>query len=375
MQTFSQLATDGDWEGVSRCILGGGSLDGSSALRVLEAPDEQLPALLAAAYEIRLRYFGRSVQLYYLINAKSGLCPEDCRYCSQSRSSKAPVERYAWLSIEEILLGAERAAALNASTYCIVGSGRGPTEHELDHVILAIREIKARHTLRICACMGLLKPGQAQRLMEAGVQRFNHNLNTSEEFHKEICTTHAFKDRVATIEEVKKAGISPCCGGIVGMGESRQDVVSMAFSLRDMGVDSIPVNFHIPIPGTAFEDRGLVNPRYALKVLCMFRMVNPSKELRIAGGRELHLRTLQPLGLYPANSIFVSDYLTSKGQSAEDDFRMIADMGFYIVGVDGQPIELANAGSLALDGPGLLGKLDENNLLIGNQVPAAGERR
>lgn len=179
--------------------------------------------------------------------------------------------------------------------------------------------------------MGILGPGQAEKLMAAGVERFNHNLNTSEEYHSEACTTHTYKDRIRTIEQIKKAGISPCCGGIIGMGESREDVVSMAFALRDLNVASIPVNFHIPIEGTPFEDRGLMDPRYALKALCMFRFVNPDRELRIAGGRELHLRTLQPLGLYPANSIFVSDYLTTKGQAAQDDFAMIDDLGFEIV--------------------------------------------
>lgn len=281
------------------------------------------------------------------------------------------MERYAWLSIQEILEGARRAYELKACTYCIVGSGRGPTEHELEHVIAAVKEIKARYPLRICACMGILKPGQAQKLMAAGVQRFNHNLNTSEEFHKEVCTTHAFKDRVATIEEVKKAGISPCCGGIVGMGESREDVVSMAFELKRLGADSIPVNFHIPVPGTPFEDRGNVDPRYALKVLCMFRYVNPDRELRIAGGRELHLRTLQPLGLYPANSIFVSDYLTSKGQSANDDFRMIADLGFEIVGVDGTTAPAEPAFDRSSEAGRVLDALDASDILVSRASAAS----
>lgn len=336
MQTLSDYAAAHDWLQLARGILNGASIDKEQALEVLQAPDEEVPALIAAAYEIRRRYFGKTVQLYYLINAKSGLCPEDCNYCSQSKVSAAPVERYTWLSVDKILEGAQMAYELKACTYCIVGSGRGPTEKELDYVIGAIREIKARFPLRICACMGLLKDGQAQKLMEAGVERFNHNLNTSEKFHKHVCTTHSYEDRVHTIEQVKEAGISPCCGGIIGMGESLDDVVSMAYALKELGVDSIPLNFHIPIAGTPFEDRGLIDPRYALKALCMFRFVNPDRELRIAGGRELHLRTLQPLGLYPANSIFVSDYLTSKGQSAEDDFRMIEDLGFEIVRPFGQ---------------------------------------
>ena len=172
---------------------------------------------------------------------------------------------------------------------------------------------------------------EAQRLREAGVDRFNHNLNTSEAHHGSICSTHGYADRTRTLEEVKAAGISPCSGGIIGMGERPQDVVDLAFSLRELEVESIPVNFYHPIPGTPLAHLWSLNPRYCLKALAMFRFVHPTREIRIAGGRELHLGSLQPLGLYPANSLFVSDYLTTKGQTAEDDFRMIEDMGFEIV--------------------------------------------
>ncbi|HEY3331487.1 MAG TPA: biotin synthase BioB [Capsulimonadaceae bacterium] len=332
MQTLNTSLSLHSWADLARDILDGRTITPAEALSVLESPDTDVPALLAAAYEVRRRYFGNTVQLYFLINGKSGLCPEDCNYCSQSKVSTAPIDRYAWISVEKLLEGAQRAYDLKACTYCIVGSGRGPTDRELDHVIDAVHHIKARFPLRICACLGILKEGQAKKLMAAGVERFNHNLNTSEEFHKEMCTTHSYEDRVRTVEEVKEAGISPCCGGIVGMGESKQDVVDMAFALRDLEVESIPVNFHIPVEGTPFADRGNVDPRYALKALCMFRFVNPDRELRIAGGRELHLQTLQPLGLYPANSIFVSDYLTTRGQTPQEDFQMIENLGFEIVG-------------------------------------------
>ncbi len=348
MQTLSTSSIT-HWANLAADVLDGRPISPAQALAVLEAPDTDVPALVAAAYEVRRRYFSNTVQLYYLINGKSGLCPEDCNYCSQSKISTAPIDKYAWLSVDKLLEGAKRAYDLKACTYCIVSSGRGPTERELDHVINAVHEIKANYPLRICACLGILKGGQAKRLMAAGVERFNHNLNTSEEFHKEMVTTHTYEDRVATVEEVKEAGISPCCGGIVGMGESKQDVVDMAFALRDLDVDSIPVNFHIPIEGTPFADRGLVDPRYALKALCMFRFVNPNKEIRIAGGREVHLQSLQPMGLYPANSIFVSDYLTTKGQTAEEDFRMIENLGFEIVGPMAEIVakdnELVGAGS------------------------------
>lgn len=327
-----------DWSDLARRILGGEAIDRRTALAVLQAPDEELLAVLHAAFEVRRAYFGRTVQLYYLMNAKSGLCPEDCNYCSQSRVSTADIPRYPMMSREELVAGAHRAMEHRACTFCIVASGRGPTNRELEHVVEAVKEIKETTPLRICACLGILADGQAERLRDAGVERFNHNLNTSEAYHEQICSTHTFEHRVNTVEEIKAAGISPCSGGIVGMGESDEDVVSLAFALRDLEVESIPVNFYHPVEGTPLAETWNLNPRYCLKVLAMFRFVNPSREIRVAGGRELHLRALQPLGLYAANSIFVSDYLTTQGQSAEDDFRMIEDLGFEIALPNGQPV-------------------------------------
>jgi biotin synthase len=326
-----------DWRELARQVLAGEPIDRRAALAVVQAPDDQLLAILDAAFEVRRAHFGRRVQLYYLMNAKSGLCPEDCHYCTQSSISTAEIPKHPFLSREELLAGAHRAYENRACTYCIVASGRGPTNRELEHVIGAVREIKDTLPLRICACLGILSGDQAERLREAGVDRFNHNLNTSEAYHEEICTTHEYEDRVRTVEDIKAAGISPCSGGIVGMGERDEDVVDLAFALRDLEVESIPVNFYHPVTGTPLSETWNLNPRYCLKVLAMFRFVNPTREIRVAGGRELHLRSLQPLGLYAANSIFVSDYLTTQGQSAEDDFRMIEDLGFEIVAPYGQP--------------------------------------
>jgi biotin synthase len=320
-----------DWDIVARHVLAGLPVTRSEGLAILQSDDDELLRLLAAAYEVRRAYFGNKVQLYYLMNIKSGLCPEDCHYCSQSKLSSAPISRYPLLSHDEIVAGARRAAESGACTYCIVASGRGPTDRELEHVAGAVEKIKQSVNIRVCACLGILKDGQAERLKDAGVDRYNHNLNTSEDYHGDICTTHAYADRVRTNHQVKDAGISSCSGGLVGMGESDDDVVSLAFALRDLAIESIPVNFLIPFEGTPFGGLRNLNPRYCLKVLCLFRMANPSREIRIAGGREAHLRTLQPMGLYPANSIFVSDYLTSKGQAAEDDYRMLEDLGFEIV--------------------------------------------
>jgi len=229
-----------------------------------------------------------------------------------------------------LLEGAKEAIKRKAGTYCIVASGRGPTKGELEEVVLAVKEIKKRYRLKICACLGILTKEQASLLKEAGVDRYNHNLNTSSSYFPNITTTHTYNDRVKTVNFVKEAGISPCSGCIVGMGESKEQVIEVAYALRDLDADSIPVNFLNPICGTPLENFKELNPRYCLKVLALFRFLCPKKEIRVSGGRELNLKTLQPLSLYPANAIFVGDYLTTKGQEPSLDFQMIKDLGFEI---------------------------------------------
>jgi biotin synthase len=320
-----------DWQTLADRVLAHDTLSRDEALAVLDCPDDELLDLLAAVYRVRRRWFGNQVQLYFLMNAKSGLCPEDCGYCSQSKVSEAEIPRYNLLSREKLLDGARIAAGNKARTYCIVISARGPNEREMRAVTSIVPEIKQRYNLKICACLGLLTPDQAAQLKACGVDRVNHNLNTSEDFYGEICTTHTFGDRVATLRAVRDAGIELCSGGIIGMGERREDVVEMAIALRDLGVESIPVNFLNAIDGTPLAGRNDLNPRYCLKVLAMFRLVNPDREIRIAGGRELHLGSLQALGLYAANSIFVGDYLTTKGQTPEADYQMLRDLGFEVV--------------------------------------------
>jgi biotin synthase len=231
---------------------------------------------------------------------------------------------------ESILAGAERAYNLKVGTYCIVASGRGPSEKELDTVVSAVKDIKEQYGLKVCACLGLLKPNQASRLKEAGVDRYNHNINTSKEHHESITTSHTYDNRVDTIEAVKASGISPCSGVIIGMRETKKDVVNMAYSLKALDADSIPVNFLHAIDGTPLEGTDDLDPRYCLKVLALFRFINPTKEIRISGGREVNLRSLQPLGLYAANSIFVGDYLTTKGQESTSDHEMLKDLGFEV---------------------------------------------
>ncbi len=318
------------WSELANRVLDGHELTIDEGLTILRSPDEELLDLLSAAYRVRLRYFGNSVQLYFLMNAKSGLCPEDCSYCSQSKVSTAEIPRYNILNREKLLDGARLARERNAKTYCIVISARGPNEREMQAVETIVPEIKQRFDLNVCACLGLLTPEQAQRLKACGVDKVNHNVNTSAEFYKEICSTHTYEDRVNTLRAVREAGMQLCSGGIIGMGERDIDVVQMALELREMRVESIPLNFLNAIDGTPLEKTNRLNPRYCLKALAMFRLANPSSELRIAGGREIHLGSLQALGLYAANSVFVGDYLTTKGQAPEADYKMIEDLGFVV---------------------------------------------
>jgi len=330
----SSMSVEMSWREMADAVLSGERLSRKHALRILRSDDDQLLVILDAAFKVRRTYFGKSVQLYYLKNAKSGLCPEDCSYCSQSKISEAPIEKYAMLNAERLLDGARKAAESKARTYCIVASGRGPTDREVDHVANVVRQIKDQYGLHICCCLGLLKPEQAVKLKAAGVDRVNHNLNTSERFHGDICTTHTFKDRLETLDICRDAGLELCAGMIVGMGEVHDDVVDVAMKLAELNVESIPINFLNSIDGTPLQSVKELDPRFCLKVLAMFRLTNPKAELRIAGGREVNLRSMQALGLYPANSMFVSDYLTTPGQKAEDDFRMIADLGFQITAGD-----------------------------------------
>jgi biotin synthase len=319
-----------EWSRLADLVLDGHRVTPAEALAILRASDDELLDILSAAFHIRRRYFGKTVQLYFLMNAKSGLCPEDCHYCSQSKVSTADIPQYNLLSREKLLDGARVAAERGSKTYCIVISARGPSEREMHAVETIVPEIKAKYDLEVCACLGLLTPEQAGRLAACGVNKVNHNLNTSPEFYEQICTTHTYGDRVETLKAVRSAGLQLCSGGIIGMGERDEDVVRMALELRELEVESIPLNFLIDIDGTPLQRVSHLTPRYCLKALAMFRFVNPTSEIRIAGGRELHLGSLQALGLYAANSMFVGDYLTTKGQAPEADYKMIEELGFTV---------------------------------------------
>ncbi|WP_019506924.1 biotin synthase BioB [Pleurocapsa sp. PCC 7319] len=331
-----------DYNALAKLSLNGELIDRTTAKSILGAPDTVLLEQLAAAYKVRHHYWSNRVRLHFLLNAQSGLCPEDCNYCSQSKISAAEIEKYPLIAQEKIVQAADRAAKLKAGTFCMAISGRSPSEPVFNNVLDAFKAVKTKHDLKICACLGLLSEEQTHRLAEVGVDRVNHNLNTSENHHENICSTHTFRDRVATIKNVQKAGITTCSGGILGMNETDDDIIDLAYSLRELDVTSVPINFLIPIAGTPLGDVNQLNPRRCLRILCLFRFILPQQEIRIAGGREVHLRSLQVMGLYPANSIFIGDYLTTAGQAASADLEMIRDAGFVLEAPDGSILETAD---------------------------------
>ena len=329
MQRVKEHAVE-SWEHFADLALAGKTLTKEQALTILSSPDEQLLPLLYAAFRVRKHYYGKKVKLNMIINAKSGLCPEDCGYCAQSAFADTSVSKYPLLDQETLVEGAKEAMQRKAGTYCIVMSGRGATNRELDKVIDAVEHIKSEMPLKICACLGILSEEQTDRLKKAGVDRYNHNVNTSKGYHEKVTSTHTYDHRVKTVDNVKRSGISPCSGCIIGMGETYEDVYDIANELRQIDADSIPVNFLYSVPGTKLEKMDELNPRYCLKVLVLFRFMNPTKEIRVSGGREVNLRSLQVMGLYAANSIFVGDYLTTDGADATADHQMIEDLGFEI---------------------------------------------
>ncbi|MBI4508916.1 MAG: biotin synthase BioB [Deltaproteobacteria bacterium] len=318
------------WEPLSDRSIAGEIIRRDEAVSVLRCSDDDLLGLLHAVFRVRRTYWGRRVRLHVLQNAKKGSCSEDCGFCSQSAHYDSPTGEYKMQSVEEIVEGARRAKRARAWKYCIVTAVRAPSQRDLDTVCEAVRRIKAELDIKVCTSMGMLTPEKARRLKEAGVDRFNHNLETSERFFPEVVTTHKWADRVKTVKVAKEAGMEACSGGIVGMGETEEDVLDLAYALREIEAESVPVNFLDPRPGTPLESLPRVTPAYCLKVLCMFRLVHPKADLRVAGGREVNLRWMQPMALYAVNSIFTSGYLTTPGAHPSQDHQMIRDMGFEI---------------------------------------------
>lgn len=318
------------YDGLIRESLAGTVFPYETCQQILTSPKIELISLLEAAFAVRKAFFGKVVQVHVINNAQNGFCPEDCHYCPQAKSSEADIEEYPLKSEEEILAEAKNAYESGAFRYCMVFAGRGPSPKRIDQLTGLIKSIKEKYPIRLCVSAGLITKDAAKRLKDAGLDTLNHNLNTSQRFYPNICTTHTFADRLNTLRAAKEVGLEICSGLIVGMGEEARDIIEVALQLRELNSPSIPVNFLIPIEGNKLSEARDLTPEYCLRVLCLFRFLNPKAEIRVAAGREGHLRSLEVMSLYPANSLFMDGYLNTKGSSKAKVLRMIKDAGFTI---------------------------------------------
>jgi len=312
--------------------LGGQELDDATCGRILSDASVELLPLLDAAYQVRKAYFGQEVRVHILNNAQNGHCQEDCHYCAQAKSSKADIEEYGIKSDEEILKEARQAYSKGASCYCMVFAGRQASQSRIDRLKRVLAQIKVEFPNKeICVSTGFVSNDGAVELKKAGLDRLNHNLNTSETHYPNICTTHTFNDRLNTVLAAKSAGLKVCSGMIVGMGEEHADIIEVARRLRQLKAESIPINLLVPIEGNLLvAQEANLTPQFILRVLCLFRFLNPTAEIRVAAGRELHLRSMEVMALYPANSLFLQGYLNAKGASNARTLRMIVDAGLSI---------------------------------------------
>ncbi len=318
--------------------LSGELLSDAICEKLLTASEIELLPLLDAAYQVRKTYFQNEVQLHILNNAQNGYCPEDCHYCAQASSATTDIETYPLKPDAEILSEAERAYESGAYRYCIVMSGRGPSPKRINHLAKLIRTVKARYPIEVCLSAGLVDVESAGILKDAGLDRLNHNLNTSEAHYPKICSTHSYQDRMDTLHAAQTVGLACCSGVIVGMGEGTDDLIKVAKELRQLRVASLPVNFFLPISGTRLPEfataqrsvPATLTPDYCLRVLCLYRFLNPQAEIRVAAGREHHFRSMEVMALYPANSMFIDGYLNAEGSTASHTLQMIRDAGFAV---------------------------------------------
>lgn len=300
-------------------------------LKLYEKP---LDELIEISSGITDNNFDNEIEACSIISAKTGACSENCKYCSQSKHNHAEIECHPLMDVETVKKAAVSAKENGATRFCIVTSGRVPTGEDFEKILLMIKEVASIDGLHCCASLGLLSEEQIKRIKEAGVERYNHNINTSKNYHKNICTTHNFEDRVKTVKTIKKHGIEACCGVIIGMGESREDRIDMALSLRELDPKTVPINFLNPIKGTpleGYEDK--INEEEILKTICIFRIILPNALLRYAGGRTTRLsKENQKLGIKAGiNSVLVGNYLTTAGSKAEEDKKIFNELDKVLV--------------------------------------------
>ena len=302
-------------------------LDGNELEALAELPLEAVPSLAALAHQVRLERCGPTVEIEGILSAKTGGCPEDCSFCSQSSKFDSPVRPTAILDLDEIRAAARETARVGASEFCLVAAVRGPDDRLIERVLEATGIVKDETGLNVAASLGILTRAQAYRLAEGGVHRYNHNLETARSFFGEIVTTHSWEERFETCMLVRETGMELCCGMLLGMGENDAQRIEMLLDLRLVTPAEVPLNFLNPRPGTPLGNQPLVEPLEAIRWISLFRLALPEVILRYAGGREVTLRELQSMGLTSGiNALIVGNYLTTLGRSPDDDIQMLADL-------------------------------------------------
>jgi len=301
-----------------------------TCLHLLTDSRVELLSLVDAAFAVRKYFHGREVTVHIINNVSNGLCSEDCNYCPQSKSSNAEIAAYTEKTEEEITAEAKQAYEAGAHRYCMVYAGRRPSRERTERIANLVRTIKAKYPIEVCVSAGIMDDDSTRLLKEAGLDRLNHNLNTAPSRYSKICSTHTFADRLNTLKAARKAGLEVCSGIIAGMGETAEELIELALMLHDLEAKSIPINFLLPIAGNKLETAQDLSPEYCLRILCLFRFLNPEAEIRTAAGREYHLRSMEVMSLYPANSLFMDGYLNTRGKSRKDTLQMIIDAGFTI---------------------------------------------
>ena len=305
------------------------SFSREEAIAIMNLPEEDMPFLMEMAGSLRKKYKGNHVSIHLLTNARSGNCSQNCAYCAQSCRSKADIEKYKWVDDEKLYSDNAFVHDNHLSRHCIGLSGMKFTDEDIEELAEKIRVMKADGT-HLCCSIGFLTEKQALILKEAGLDRINHNLNSSRSYYHNICTTHTYEQRVNNIHMLQRLGFEICSGGIIGMGESKEDIVDMLLDLREIQPEALPINFLLPIPGTPLEhaDTTVLTPSYCMKVLCLARLLVPQSDIRCAAGREVYFKGREKELLSVVDSIFASGYLTADGQGISDTIKTITDAGF-----------------------------------------------
>ena len=310
-------------------VLKGGEISREEAIELIKVPDQDTMLLLAMADRIRQRFNGDEVDVCAIVNARSGRCPENCKFCAQSAHYHTGVTEYPLLSVDELVAAAKKAKEAGAVRFSIVTSGRGQSKaDDFENILQALTRIREEVSIEICTSLGILTPEQANKLKEVGVTRYHANIETAPSHFPDICSTHSYEDKMSTIQAAKDAGIRVCSGGILGLNETPEQRVEMAFELKRLNIDSIPLNLLNQIEGTPFENNKSLTALEILRAFAVFRFILPKALIRTAGGREVNLRDLQALALNGGmNGIMVGGYLTTGGRRPEDDKTMLKDLG------------------------------------------------